>query len=272
MVKNYLKIAWRNLIKNKTSSFINISGLAVGMAVAMLIGLWIFDELSFNRYHKNYDRIVKVMDHQGMHGQNNTNDVLPVPLGDALRASYGSDFKYITISRETEEHVIASGDKKFIQAGNYMQADAPEMLSLEMVYGTRAGLKDHSSILLSHSLAKKLFANADPLDKIVQIDATTNVKVTGVFKDLPDNSEFRTTTFIAPFNLFNANKDDWNNYNMSIFAQLNTNAAIDEVSAKIRNVLSDKTKGQEGTHELFLQPMSKWHLYSSFENHAGCNK
>ena len=268
MIKNYFKIAWRNLFKNKTSSFINISGLAVGMAVAMLIGLWIYDEMSFNRYHKNYDRIVKVMDHQGMHGQNNSNDVLPVPLGDALRSSYGSDFKYIVISRETEEHVIVSGDKKFTQAGNYMQASAPEMLSLEMIYGNHAGLRDPNSILLSHSLAKKLFGDADPIDKIIQIDAITNVKVTGVFKDLPNNTEFRTTTFIAPFDLYNANKDDWNNYNMSIYAQLNDNANIDEVSAKIKNVLSDKTKGQEGTHELFLQPMSKWHLYAAFENHV----
>jgi hypothetical protein len=142
MIKNYLKIAWRNLFKNKTSSFINISGLAVGMAVAMLIGLWISDELSFNRYHKNYDSIVKVMDHQGMRGQKNSNDVLPVPLADALRSSYGSDFKYIVLARETEEHTIASGDKKFTQAGNYMQADAPEMLSLKMIYSTPTGLKD----------------------------------------------------------------------------------------------------------------------------------
>ncbi|HLG40481.1 MAG TPA: ABC transporter permease [Chitinophagaceae bacterium] len=268
MFKNYLKIAWRNLFKSKTSSFINISGLAVGMAVAMLIGLWIFDELSFNHYHKNYDRIVKVMDRQGWHGQNNTNDVLPVPLGAALGSSYGSDFKYIVIARETEEHVITSGDKKFTQAGNYMQENAPEMFSLEMVFGTRAGLNDPNSILLSHSLAKKLFGDTDPLDKIVQIDATTNVKVTGVFKDLPNNSEFRTTTFIAPFDLFNASKDDWNNYNMFIFAQLTTNADMDEVSAKIKSVLSDNIKGQESTHELFLQPMSKWHLYSAFENHV----
>jgi len=268
MFRNYLKIAWRNLFKNRTSSFINISGLAVGMAVAMLIGLWIFDELSFNQYHKNYDRIVKVMDHQGMHGQNNSNDVLPVPIGDELRSSYGSDFKYIVVARETEEHVIASGDKKFTQAGNYMQVDAPELFSLEMVYGTREGLKDPNSILLSHSLAKKLFADTDPLDKIIQIDAKTNVKVTGVFKDLPNNTEFRTTTFIAPFDLLNVNKDDWNNYNMYIFAQLNANADLDKVSAKIKNVLSDKTKDQEGTHKLFLQPMPKWHLFSTFQNHV----
>jgi ABC-type antimicrobial peptide transport system permease subunit len=122
--------------------------------------------------------------------------------------------------------------------------------------------------LLSHSLAKKLFGNTDPLDKTIQIDANKIVKVTGVFKDLPNNTEFRTTTFIAPFDLYNTNKEDWNNYNMFIFAQLNTNVHIDEVSDKIKNLLSDKTKGQEGTHELFLQPMNKWHLYSAFENHV----
>src|SRR4029078_5377355 len=97
MFKNYFKIAWRNLSKNKTSSFINISGLAVGMAVAILIGLWIFDELSFNRYHKNYDRIVKVMDHQSWHGDKNTNDYLPIPLGTKLNSEYASDFKHVTM-------------------------------------------------------------------------------------------------------------------------------------------------------------------------------
>ncbi|HEV8284631.1 MAG TPA: ABC transporter permease [Chitinophagaceae bacterium] len=268
MIKNYFKIAWRNLFKNKTSSFINISGLAAGMAVAMLVGLWIFDELSFNRYHKNYDRIVKVMDHQGWHGQNNTNDALPIPLGTTLQTNYKSDFKYVTMVRQTEEHVIASGDKKFTQEGNYMQADAPEMFSLEMIYGSRSGLKDPNSILLSNKLAKKLFGNVDPIDKIVQIDANANVKVTGVFKDLPANSEFRATTFIAPFDLANFDKTDWGNYNMFIYAQLNSNASVDNVSAKIRNILADKNKEQEATHALFLQPMSKWHLYSTFENHA----
>src|SRR5688500_20142219 len=99
MIKNYFKIAWRKLFKNRTSSFINISGLAVGMAVAMLIGLWIFDELSFNRYHKNYDRIVKVMDHQGWHGQNNSNDVLPVLRGAALRALYGCELTQVVVAR-----------------------------------------------------------------------------------------------------------------------------------------------------------------------------
>ncbi len=101
MIKNYFKIAVRSLAKRKVSSIINISGLAVGMAVALLIGLWIFDELSFNRYHKNYDRIVKVMDHQGWLGRTNTNDDLPVPLGTELHRAFNSDFKYLAMVRET---------------------------------------------------------------------------------------------------------------------------------------------------------------------------
>jgi len=268
MLKNYLKTSWRNFFRNKSSSFINISGLAVGMAVAMLIGLWIFDELSFNRYHKNYDRIVKVMDHQAREGHVNTNDALPIPLGAEIRAAYGSDFKYVAIVRETEDHVVAAGDKKFTQPGNYMQPDAPEMFTLEMVSGTRKGLVDPHSILLSNSLSKKLFGDSDPINKIVRMDAETDVKVTGVFKDLPNNSEFHTTSFILPFELYGAAKDDWNNYNVETYAQLNDHADINKVSDKIKNVLTDNTQGQKATHKLFLHPMSKWHLYSSFENHV----
>jgi ABC-type antimicrobial peptide transport system permease subunit len=267
MIKNYFKIAVRSLAKRKVSSIINISGLAVGMAVALLIGLWIFDELSFNRYHKNYDRIVKVMDHQGWLGRTNTNDDLPVPLGTELHTAFNSDFKYLAMVRETEEHIVAAGDKRFTQAGNYMQPEAPDMFTLEMLSGTRKGLLDPHSILLSQSLAKKLFGDNEPVNRIVRIDAETDVKVTGVFKDLPDNSEFRTTSFILPFELYGALKDDWNNYNILIYAQLNQHSDIGKVSAKIQNVLSNKTEDQKATHHLFLHPMSKWHLYSSFENH-----
>jgi ABC-type antimicrobial peptide transport system permease subunit len=268
MLRNHFKIAWRNLFRNKFSSIINVSGLAIGMSVAMLIGLWISDELSFNKYHKNYDRIVEVMDHQGREGRKYSNVYLPVPLGKELRSSFGSDFKSITVVRKTEDHILVSGDKQFTQAGNYMEADAPEMFSLDMLQGTRNGLKDPNSILISQTLSKKLFGNGDPMNKIITVDAKTDVKVTGVFNDLPNNSEFRTTTFILPFEIYPASKDDWNNYNITIFGQLNEHSVADAVSAKIKKVLSDKAEGQKATHELFLLPMSKWHLYSSFENHV----
>jgi ABC-type antimicrobial peptide transport system permease subunit len=148
-----------------------------------------------------------------------------------------------------------------------MEPDGLAMFGFELIYGDRNGLKDPNSILLSQSLAKKLFGGVNPVDQPVQIDGNKNVKVTGVFKDLPLNSEFKTTTFIAPFDLAGFNKDDWGNYNMMIYAQLNPKADINNVSIKIRNALDIKANQPGSTHSLFLHPMSKWHLYSAFENH-----
>src|SRR5476649_2619976 len=97
MIKNYFKIAWRNLIKNRFSSFINIGGLAVGMAVAMLIGLWIWDELSFDKYHQHYDRIAGVIQKETFNGAVNTGAAIPLPLYAEMRKSYANDFKHIVM-------------------------------------------------------------------------------------------------------------------------------------------------------------------------------
>src|SRR6266498_5720299 len=101
MFKNYLKTAWRNLIKDKMHSFINIAGLSIGMAVAMLIGLWIYDEVSFNKNFDNYSRIAQVMQNTGFNGSITTNQVLPYAMGDELRRNYGSDFKAISMATWT---------------------------------------------------------------------------------------------------------------------------------------------------------------------------
>src|SRR5580693_7155007 len=98
MIRNYLKIAWRNLIKNKVSSFINIGGLAVGMAVAMLIGLWIWDELSFDKYHKNYKSVGQLMVTQTANGQTVTFPATVVPVSAELRTKYAADFKRLALT------------------------------------------------------------------------------------------------------------------------------------------------------------------------------
>ena len=103
MIKNYLTTARRNLVKNRASSFINIGGLAVGMAVAMLIGLWIWDELSFDKYHQNYDKIAMVMQSETASGNVNTGATISLPLDAALRKNYGGDFKHIALSSFPEK-------------------------------------------------------------------------------------------------------------------------------------------------------------------------
>jgi len=111
MIKSYIRIAWRNLFRDKSSSFINISGLAVGMAVAMLIGLWIYDELSFDRYHADHGRIGRVMQQQTFNGVVHTEESLPFPLGAALQAQYGSDFDEIVMASWEDDHILSVGDK-----------------------------------------------------------------------------------------------------------------------------------------------------------------
>jgi hypothetical protein len=98
MIKNYFKIAWRNLVRSKGYSAINIGGLAVGMAVAILIGLWIYDELTYDKFHKNYDRIAQVMQHQTFNGDRSTGQAIPMPLVTEMKNKYGSNFKHLVMA------------------------------------------------------------------------------------------------------------------------------------------------------------------------------
>jgi len=238
------------------------------MAVAMLIGLWIHDEFSFNKYHRNYDRIGQIF-------QQGQSEVLPyqsMPLATTLSSSFSDDFKYVVMSSGTENHIVSYGEKKITQGGRYMQPAAPEMLTLDMIYGKREGLKDMNSILVTQSLARKLFGGVDPVGKLLKIDNRLSVKVTGVYEDLPVNDDFKDVAYIMPWDLnVSANNDwfksyanDWNSNSWLIYAQLAPNADFDKVSAKMKNIVHRHLNG--GGPAVFIQPMSKWHLYSQFEN------
>jgi putative ABC transport system permease protein len=273
MLKNYIKTAFRNLVHSKTHSLINIIGLSVGMATAMLIGLWIWSELSFDKYHKNYERIARLMQHQTVNGEINTLKAMPIPAALELRQSFGSEFKYIILSSWTNFHVLSFKDKHMSMKGNFMEPDAPDMLSLEMKYGSKGGLKDPSSILLSASSSKAIFGDANPIDKILKLDST-DVKITGVFEDLPINSSFNNISFIAPWSLY-GNSDEikqatynWNHNSFQIFVQVADNKDIANVSARIKDIKFDKAdqKGKQLKPQVFLHPMKQWHLYDEFKD------
>ncbi len=127
MLKNYFKIAFRNLLKNKGYSFINIAGLATGMAVTLLIGLWIWDELTFNKYHQNYDRIAQVWQHNIYNGTVASQVSNPYLMGEEIRINFGSDYKYILQSSWTFTHILAQGEKKFNKEGNFFEPAVTEM-------------------------------------------------------------------------------------------------------------------------------------------------
>lgn len=273
MFKSYFTIGWRNLIKNKGYSLINIGGLALGMTVAILIGLWIFDELSFNKYHKNYATIAKVYRNHIQRDQGViSNPVHPTGLATLLQTEYASHFdKVVLVRSRVEERVIALDDKKFTQRGYFMQPDGAKMFSLNMKKGSQDGLKDMYSILLSESLAQKIFGDTDPINQMISMDAKWDLKVTGVYEDLPKNSEFSEASYFAPLDLFIngwSNLNVWNNYNMNIYVQLREGESPEMISAAIKNAMlphiDDEAK--KTNPELFVWPMSKLHLFAQFKD------
>jgi putative ABC transport system permease protein len=273
MLKNYCKAAWRNFVKNKAHAFINIFGLATGMAVTILIGLWIYDEISFNTYHQNYPRIAQVMHHETQQGEVNTYKAIPIPLATELRHTYKDDFKYLVLSSWTNPHLLSFGDKHLSCPGNFMEPEAVDMLSLRITKGSRSGLKDPSSILLSSTLSAAIFGSADPIGKILKLD-TVNVTVTGVYETLPANTTFNNVGFIAPWELYastesdvKADNDNWGANSYQLFAQLADHTSMEQVSAKIKNVIPGASEGDATRKsEVFLQPMSRWRLYQEFKN------
>ncbi|MBS1533153.1 MAG: ABC transporter permease [Bacteroidetes bacterium] len=275
MIKNYLKIAWRNLVKNRVSSFINIGGLAVGMAAAMLIGLWVWDELSFNKYHQNYNHIAQVNTymHDPGSGRQGINNTLQYPLITELENNYKNNFKYIVPASWNEDDILSAGDKKFSRTGLFMDPHAPEMLTLKMIRGSRSGLKDPHSVMLSESTANAFFGNADPINQVMKINNHSVVKVTGVYEDLPLNTQFKDLKFIGAFDLWLDNNPwirqtamtDWQNHFLKIYAQINPNTTFDQVShrikdAELKNLANFKDEARLNP-QVSLLPMSDWHFH-----------
>ncbi|HMH34043.1 MAG TPA: ABC transporter permease, partial [Puia sp.] len=270
MFSNYFKTAWRNLIKSKMYSSINIIGLATGMAVALLIGLWIWDELSFDNYHQNRNRIAQVIYNGYYKEQAWTNTVISMPLGNALRNQFGSDFKYVSLVAGNSEHIIGWDDKKLSGVGPWVQEDFPKMFTLVMIRGTRDGLKSPSATLISASLAKAIFGKVDPLNKTVKIDNDFNLTVAGVYEDLPRNSTFYNTKILLPWtsgqNWFNSKdpQSNWDNHCGNLYVQIADNADMNKVSAKINNIAVAHIKDYK--EETFLYSLAKSHLYNEFKN------
>ncbi|HYV54619.1 MAG TPA: ABC transporter permease, partial [Chitinophagaceae bacterium] len=276
MIKNYFKIAWRNLVKNKVYSLINIAGLAIGMAVAMIIGLWIYDEVSANKHFKNYSSLYQVMMHQTFDGKRGTQQALPFPIGEELKAKY-PDFKGVAMCDWGNSHSLIYGDKKISKYGHFIGEEAVSMFSLNILNGDKNPLHEPYSIVLTDETAKILFGTENPVGKIVKMDNATNLKVTAVVPKQPKSSTL-SFDYLIPFQLQEIlysyikqyHKTNWGNNSWQTFVQLNENADPKTVNAKIKKIVlshfTDENTLKSIIPEVFIHPMAKWRLYSDFEN------
>ena len=276
MIRSYLKIAYRNLVKNKAYSAINIGGLAVGMAVAMLIGIWINDELSANKHHKNYETLYQVKMSQTFDGVRGTQDALPFPTGDELRSKY-PDFKAVAMyDRGEGNRSLIVGNQKFIKQGLFIGEDAVDMFSLNILNGDKNPLKEPYSIVLTDETAKALFGDQDPIGKILKMDNKVDLKVTAVVAKQPQNATLQFD-YLLPWQLQENMyewvgkymKMNWANNGWGVYAQLKDGIDPAQTNAKIKDVILSHSSNDVNAKsrikpELFLHPMAKWRLYSDF--------
>ncbi|MBS1933626.1 MAG: ABC transporter permease, partial [Bacteroidetes bacterium] len=209
-----------------------------------------------------------------INGQIGAGNTVPYPIGDELRKKFGSDFKSVTMMSYNNSHILSYGEKVLMKNGTYLEPQALEMFTVKMLKGTSKGLDDPSSIMLSETASRAYFGDADPVGKLMKIDNRIDVKVTGVYEDMPDNASFAHTDFISPWQLMLVSegwlqaKDPWRCNCFFSYAQIADHADMEKVSAKIRDIkLPNVDKSElKQKPQVFLFPMKRWHLYSEFQN------
>jgi putative ABC transport system permease protein len=274
MYRSYLNSSLRNMKKNKLHAFINVAGLSVGLAVAMVIGLWINDELSYEKHFENYEKTGRVLQNVTNNGNVDTWWSVPWPLAEELRKNYGDNFEHVVLMTSPGSHLLAYEQKKLSRSGIFAEHGFSHLFSLKMISGSRNALKEQSSILISQSTAKTFFGDEDPMGKVMVLDNDMTVSVAGVYEDIPRQSEMNEVLFVAPWDLLFTKsswisnmRDPWRPNPFSLYVSLANNKTFAQVSetirdAKLKNVNKELAKKKPA---LFIHPMKEWHLYSSFK-------
>src|SRR6266496_2490122 len=273
MVKNYFKTAWRNLVRGKSFSIINIAGLAIGMAGAILILLWLQNEISFDKFHPNKDNLYEVyVLTSNTDGHPRAVNATSQPLGPALKQNY-PEIAAFTRVWELKDWLLSANNKSLVSIkGFIVDTSFLQMFSFPLVEGNAtAQFRNSHSIIITQDLAKKLFGNEDPIGKIIKTENTDNFTITGVLKNPPVNTRFQFD-YLLPWSFRDTQNDGyaneterWLSNNTSTFVLLKSNTNVAALNKKIADITRRYT-GRNDVWTHFLFPLNKWHLYSKFEN------
>lgn len=266
MFRNYLKIAFRNLLAKKAFSFINITGLAVGMAGAILIGLWVQNEYSFDMFHTNNQTLYKVWYRFPTKDYVGTLDITAGPLAGALKQEF-PEVKSASRIYWSENRLFNYKDISLKATGNEVDKDFLTMFTFPLIKGSKQhAFDDVNSIVLTQHLADKIFGTVDPLNQLVKLDNKQPYKVTGVMQDLPNNTQF-DFEYLVPLPADGAFHDNrWNTNSYYAYVQLQPDADVNQLNKKIRLIVQNHVNDKNNNTEVFLYPFSKMHLYSRFDN------
>jgi ABC-type antimicrobial peptide transport system permease subunit len=267
MLKNYLIIAFRNLWRNKVYSFINIFGLAIGLTSAMLIFLWINDEMSYDQFHQKRNVLYKAWNRAVFDGELHCWNTTPAPLAPTLKKDY-PEIKATARYNWVNPRLLTVGKKHLHIEGTEVDPDFLTMFGFPLLQGNpQTALNDVQSIVITESLAKKLFGKQNPMNQVIRIENKDNFKVTGIMKDLPKNTVFKFEYLLPWEYMKKQGWDDpyWGNNSYNTYVELNPNVAIEAVNKKIKNITIKNSGGKEQI-EVFLHSIKDWRLYSTFKN------
>ncbi|MBN8701153.1 MAG: ABC transporter permease [Chitinophagales bacterium] len=268
MLTNFFKVAWRNLLRNKGFSFINIAGLAIGMAAAILITLWIQHEMSYDQFHAKKDRIYEAWNKAHFSGKLQCWNTTPKILARTLEKDVPEVERAVRVYWP-RNILFSLGEKRLTAAGNQVDTGFLQMFSFPMLKGNpQTALNDGYSIVLTEKLAKNLFGDEDPMGKILKLDNKDNFTVTGILKDLPNNSRFGFE-FLTNWELVKRQGEDdssWGNNSTRTYVLLKENASMASANDKIKGIKVRYSKDEDPNWEMFIYPSSRWRLYSSFTN------
>ena len=267
MIKNYFKTACRNLFRNKGFSITNILGLTIGMACTIFILLWVYDELTYDRFQKNYDNIYQVIANRDFNNQVFTDRSMALPFASAIENS-SPQVKHAVVTTYQQQNVLSFNNNKIKERGYFVSDFFFDIFSWQFVEGNAAtALKDPNSIVLTEEAAKAFFGNADPINKLLTFDNNKSVKVTAIVKRAPANSTFQFD-WIMPFNYNDpgtkASMNEWINSSWNVFILTVPNANISLLNENITKI--KRSHGNDKISSYFVFPMNHWHLYSDFEN------
>ena len=270
MFKSYVVIACRNLWRSKGFSAINIIGLAIGMASAIIILLWIQNEVSFDRFHEKGDRIYSVWNRAKMDGRITSFDNTPKPLARALEKDF-PEVEQAARVNWSGSPIFSVGDKKLSIRGNMVDSNFLQVFSFPLIEGNaKTVLNDPYSIVLTEQLAIKLFGkNEEAVGKVIRINNTDNLIVSGILKDLPNNTQFNFE-YLIPWSYLRikgGDDDNWGSTSTQTYVLLKPGATLASIEPKIKGMQQKYyDRAKETNWQMFLYPISRWHLFSNFEN------
>jgi putative ABC transport system permease protein len=269
MLKNYFKIAWRNLFRNKSFSFTNVLGLTIGITCTILILLWVQDEVGYNRFHSNYSTIYKVMATRNFNNQIFTDENMVLPLARSIETDV-PQVKQAVVTTHRYPTILTYGDTKLKKQGYTVSEHFFNIFSWKFLKGNAAtALSDPSSVVLTQSAATAFFGKEDPMNKMVRVDNSREAKVTAIVDDPPRNSSFQFD-YIFPFNYSEDNvktsMNEWGNSSWTVFFQTVPDADVETLNKNINQVKYVHDPNDKKVSSYFAFPMSKWRLYSDFKD------